>query len=209
MARPGARVRLPHVLGPWKPALLLAVAIAAAATFATTATRARADGAPCPNAEANIAGLAIPDFEAAVLCELNQRRAENGLAPLRSNDLLHDAAYVYATSMLAGRFYDHYGDFVGNDSRSNVIRRLRFFGYIRPHWSWIVGEVLRGAHPDTSTPKLVVDAWMASPLHRVEVLKPRFRDVGVAAVHGVTDNFPSTDGVTVDVELGFREPKRK
>jgi hypothetical protein len=36
------------------------------------------------------------------------------------------------------------------------------------------------------------------------VLKPRFREVGVASVHGITDGFPSTDGVTVVAEFGFR-----
>jgi uncharacterized protein YkwD len=197
------------MLRAWMPAPLAAAAIAALLAVTAPAAAADAGAAPCPNADSNVADVAIPDFDASVLCVLNQQRAENGLAPLRSNGLLHDAAYIYATSMLAGDFYDHKGDFVGNDSRSNVIRRLRFLGYIRPGWSWIVGEVLRGAHSDTSTPELVVDAWMASPLHRVEILKPRFRDAGVASVPAVTDNFPATEGVTVDVELGFRQPQRK
>jgi uncharacterized protein YkwD len=197
------------VLRARKLELVAAAAIAAILTIAPQPAGAQADVAACPNADANIVDVTVPDFEAAVLCGLNQRRAENGLAPLRSNGLLHDAAYIYATSMLSGQFYDHYGDFVGNDSRSNVIKRLRFLDYIRPGWAWIVGEVMRGAHPETSTPDLVVQAWMDSPLHRVEILKPRFREVGISAVNGVTDNFPSTDGVTVDAELGFRDARKK
>jgi uncharacterized protein YkwD len=193
-----------------KPGLFAATFIVGIVVLAALPAGAVADGSPCPNADANVADVALPDFETSVLCLLNERRAENGgLAPLRSNGLLHDAAYIYATSMLSGRFYDHDGNLVGGDAASTPVKRLRFLGYIRPGWSWIVGEVMRGAHPDTSTPDLVVEAWLESPLHRVEILKPRFRDVGISAVHGITDGFPSTDGVTVVAELGFHEPKKR
>jgi hypothetical protein len=107
--------------------------------------------------------------------------------------------------MLSGEFYGHHGCLGGKNNCSTVIGRLRFLGYIRPGWVWIVGETLRGADPATSTPDAVVEAWLESPPHRARLLKPRFRDVGVASQPGITDAFPTTEGVTVAAEFGFRE----
>jgi uncharacterized protein YkwD len=188
--------------------LVLALLAALFAVGARDAGPARAEGGACPNAATNVADLPLPDFESSVTCLINEQRAQNGLAALRPNGLLHDAAWIYATSMLSGDFYNHYGCLNGRNDCSTPIGRLRLLGYIRPGWAWVVGETLRGAHPDTSTPGAVVDAWMESPEHRVELLKPRFRDVGVAAILGVTDAFPATDGVTVDAEFGFHQRRK-
>jgi len=181
---------------------------AIAALGALNSGTASATGGSCPNADTNVAGIALPDFDRSVRCLINERRAENHLAPLNPSGVLHDAAYIYATSMLSGQFYGHHGCLAGKNNCSTVIGRLRFLGYIRPGWAWIVGEVLRGAGPDTSTPNAVVEAWMESPPHRAQVLKPRFREVGVASVRGITDAFPSTEGVTAAAEFGFRKRNR-
>jgi uncharacterized protein YkwD len=187
------------------PAGLLAIA----AVMAVGTGGAQAAAAPCPNADTNSAQMALPAFDSAVLCVLNQRRVENQLRPLRSNDLLADAAWIYATSMLSGQFYSHHGCLAGKDNCSTTIGRLRFLGYVRKGWAWIVGETLRGARPDTATPNSVVDEWLASPIHRVEVLKGRYREVGIGSVRGITDAFPTTEGVTVAAEFGFRHPRKK
>ena len=193
------------------PRLVARMAVALGLLFAVSAVAAldsgtaRADRGGCPNADTDAAQLPSPDFDASVLCVINERRAENRLSPLRSNGLLHDAGYIYVTSMLSGQFYGHHGCLAGRNNCSTVIRRLRFLGYIRPGSAWIVGETLREAPPGTSTPDGVVGAWMASAEHRQRLLKPRFRDVGVASVSGIADAFPYTAGVTVAAEFGFRQ----
>lgn len=156
-----------------------------------------------------MAQIALPDFDSSVFCVLNERRAQYHLAPVRSNPLLCDAAWTYATSMLSGQFYGHDGCLDGRNNCSTAIGRLRLLGYIRPGWAWVVGETLRGAYPETSTPSAVVEAWMVSPIHSVEVLKPRFREVGVASVHGLPNDFPYTEGVTVAAEFGFRKKREE
>ena len=186
-------------------ALVLGLLIAIEAIGALDSPTAGAANGACPNAEASASQLAMPDFESSVLCVINERRAEDRLAPLRPNGLLHDAAEIYLTSMFSGSFYGHHGCLAGKNNCSTVIGRLRFLGYIRPGWSWIVGETLRGADPSTSTPDAVVQAWLDSPPHRARLLKPRFRDAGVSALPGITDAFPTTDGVTVAAEFGFRQ----
>jgi uncharacterized protein YkwD len=188
-----------------RKALVLALFLAIATIGRLDSGVARAAGEVCANADTNVAQIDLRDFDSSVLCLINERRADYGLRALRPNGLLHDAAYIYATSMLSGKFYGHHGCLAGNNNCSTVIGRLRFLGYIRPGWAWIVGETLRGADPATSTPNAVVEAWMESPLHRARLIKPKFRDVGVASVRGITDAFPSTDGVTVAAEFGFRQ----
>jgi uncharacterized protein YkwD len=187
---------------------MLAVFMATLGIGALSSGTATAATQACPNADANAAGIAMPAFERSILCVINERRAENHLRPLRPNGLLHDAGEIYVTSMFSGEFYGHHGCLAGTNNCSTVIGRLRFLGYIRPGWAWIVGETLRGAGPDTSTPNAVVQAWLDSPPHRARLLKPRFRDVGIAAVPGITDSFPTTDGVTVAAEFGFRQRNR-
>jgi uncharacterized protein YkwD len=193
--------------------VVVALAVALFTLIATfgvpnAAAAARASGGPCTYADANVAVVTLEGFDRSVLCAINERRIENGVRALRSNGLLRDAAWIYATSQLSGQYYGHHGCLDGRNNCSTVIGRLRLLGYIRPGWAWIVGEALRGAHPDTSTPNDVVDSWMSSPLHRARLLKPKFRDVGVASVRGITDAFPSTDGVTVAAELGFRQRRK-
>ena len=168
----------------------------------------RAEVVPCPSADTNSAEMTIPDFDFSVFCLINQQRVENHLRPLRPNRLLHDAADIYATSQLSGDFFGHYGCLNGKNNCATPIGRLRFLGYIRKGWAWIVGETLQGSHADEATPDLVVNAWMTSPEHRTMLLKPKFRDLGVASVRGVADDFPSTDGVTVAAEFGFRKKRR-
>jgi uncharacterized protein YkwD len=198
MTGPGAR-----------KALILALLMAIPAVGALAPAAAGAAESSCPSANTNVAQIPLGDFDNSVLCVLNERRAEYGLAPLTSNSLLRDAAWIYATSMLSGQFYGHQGCLDGRNRCSTPIGRLRLLGYIRPGWAWVVGENLRGAYPETSTPSAVVQAWMESPVHRVEVLKARFREVGVASVRGLTNGFPYTEGVTVAAEFGFRKKRKE
>ena len=51
---------------------------------------------------------------------------------------------------------------------------------------------------------------MNSPIHRAEILKAKYEDIGVDAERGIADEFPVVTGVTVDVEFGFRRfPHKK
>ncbi|MFL5907678.1 MAG: CAP domain-containing protein, partial [Solirubrobacterales bacterium] len=113
----------------------------------------------------------MPDFDASVICLINEQRAANNMKPLRPNELLQDSAYIYVTSQLSGEFFSHDGSVDGRPDLSNPIKRLRFLGYIPPGKRWIVGEDLRQATLGTDTPAGVVQAWMNSLPHRAEILK--------------------------------------
>jgi uncharacterized protein YkwD len=160
--------------------------------------------ASCPDASVPAAQLTLEQFDVSVSCLVNRQRASQGFRALRPNAQLQRAAWRYSNSMLVGQFFSHYGDLAGHGTGGSPIGRLRITGYIKPQNSWIVGEDLRWATSATSTPGEIVGAWMASAIHRMYLLKPRFEDLGVAAIRGTPIDAGDTDGVIVAAEFGFR-----
>ena len=103
-----------------------------------------------------------------LLDSMNRERVAQGLKPLRLNERLTLAA----TDRMRDMFERHYFDHTSPDG-------------IEP-FSWIdkrgyryteAGENLAVGY---ATAADIVDGWMKSPAHRVNVLNRRFEDVGVA-----------------------------
>jgi uncharacterized protein YkwD len=165
---------------------------------------ASATSSGCPHVDTPAAQLTLDEFDASVFCLINHRRVESDLRPLTANPILRRAALGYASSMRVGHFFSHHGDFGGRPTGSTVIGRLREVGYIRPGYAWIVGETLHWATAERSTASDVVGAWMDSAIHRMYLLKPKFEQIGVAAVRGVPFDGSQADGITMASEFGFR-----
>src|SRR5262245_61265805 len=125
------------------PALLTAGLLISNVAPATTRT--------CPNTDTPATAMSLKEFNDSVFCLINQRRTSNGLNQLRPNGLLSKAAIGYARSMMAGRFFSHYGDLYGHDNAGTPVGRLRQMGYIRPKYAWIVGETLRWSYQEANT----------------------------------------------------------
>ena len=181
--------------------VLLALFTALGLLFSQAAPAAAAS---CPNENVPSAELTLDQFDASVFCLINVERAAHHFQKLRPNALLDIAAGDYTNSLMAGRFFSHAGDFAGHDHASDPIQRLRQIGYIRRGREWMVGEDLRWSTPETSMPAYIVQAWMLSPIHRFYLLKPNFRELGVAATRGTPIDPDLPDGVTVAAEFGFR-----
>jgi uncharacterized protein YkwD len=109
-----------------------------------------------------------PDFERAVVAEINQVRAQHRLSPLRIDPRLTAAARDYARELAQRRLIDH----TGRDGR-HVNDRIERQGYI---WGF-AGENLAANAADA---RETVERWMASPGHRANVLSPSASDVGAA-----------------------------
>src|SRR4051794_16565815 len=148
--------------------VLLAVC---ALLFPLDASAAPPAAPSCQNAATPAAEQAIEDFDASVFCLINQERRAFGRRALRPNGLLQRAALDYASSMEAGGFFSHYGDFFGHPIGATPVSRLRQIGYIRSHNVWMVGENLHWTTSELSTPADVVRAWVQSPLHLKYLLK--------------------------------------
>ena len=116
-------------------------------------------------------------LESLLLTEINSVRAARGLRTLSRSDALTRAAMGHSSSMVTLGFFSH-------ESRNGTSfsQRLSRF-YARSPKGWTVGENLAMFSGVAPTAKAIVDAWMASPSHRANVLRQQFREAGVAIVH--------------------------
>ena len=171
--------------GVWRPAhhevmrfpvLLRALAWLLCAGLLGPAAQAdtRAGGEPAPADRCD-----LPAFRASLLQAVNQARAEPrqcgsqsmpAAAPLRWERRLFAAARGHSADMARLDYMSH----TGRDGRS-VAQRVLAQGY---PWS-VVGENL-AAGPQTV--EEVVDGWLASPGHCVNLMKRDFAEVAVACV---------------------------
>ncbi len=87
--------------------------------------------------------------------------------PLTVDERLQAAAQRHSEDMDANEFMGH----VGSDG-SGVGERATREGYT---WSWIGENVAAGY----TTPEGVMAAWLASPGHCSNVMRPEFVDLGV------------------------------
>jgi uncharacterized protein YkwD len=142
--------------------------------------------APDPGTPGTRATCNLPSFETTVLARVNEyRRAgatcgDRGSFPaagdLAWSAALAAAALVHSDDMAAGNFFSH----TGSDGR-NAGQRITAAGYDWSTWA----ENIAAGQPTVVS---VVDAWMASPGHCVNLMQPRLRDIGVACVSGGAGN---------------------
>jgi uncharacterized protein YkwD len=174
------------------PAVLPGVASASAAPARALVAASCADAGLVPT------GANAARIQGAVVCLLNAQRAAAGLAPLRASRSLGKAASGYARAMVREAFFAHV-----SPGGSTLVSRVRQTSYLRGAGVWALGEdIAWGAGSDT-TPAVIVDAWMASPPHRRNILEPAFHDVGI----GVRVGTPAPgvrDGATYVADFGAR-----
>jgi uncharacterized protein YkwD len=179
----------------------LATAALAAALIAATACPATASADPpaCPSSTIAVADLRSDQIQSSLTCLINETRTTAGLPPVRGVRTLTTAASYYSAWMVLGRYFSHRGA-----AGSTVTSRLEFFGYLRPGERFIVGENLIWATGPEATPEAIVESWLESPEHRVNLLRPGFRDLGVGVRHGTPIDPYDADGVTVTTDYGAR-----
>jgi uncharacterized protein YkwD len=146
-------------------------------------------------------------LEPNIVQRINSIRKAHGLRSLTVAKRLTDAANRHARSMGASSYFRHDLYTPRRDRRWTS-----FSTWIRWYWpgpgyrAWSAGENLAWGAPDISASRTVTN-WMNSPGHRANILNPRWRSIGVAAVH-VDDPagyYRSWDDVTiVAAEFGWR-----
>jgi uncharacterized protein YkwD len=146
--------------------------VAALVSFFTLLGAAPASAAPLTGAEQSLLG------------EINRVRAVHGLAPLRTDPTLQRAARAHSADMLRRGYFGH-GAFG---------TRMKRFGAQGPS----LAENLAWGAGQRGQPREVVAAWLRSPGHRANLLRPGFRRIGVAAPLGTFFGRPGTTVVTAD-----------
>jgi hypothetical protein len=120
----------------------------------------------------NILGYAANISPDEVIRLTNEKRAQNGLAPVSLNSTLSQAAQAKAADMLNKDYWAH----VAPDG-TQPWKFFIDFGYRYRY----AGENLAR---DFTNPASAVDAWMASPSHKENMLNPKYKEIGVAVIEG-------------------------
>ncbi|MFL5927853.1 MAG: CAP domain-containing protein [Gaiellaceae bacterium] len=122
--------------------------------------------------------------EASLLSQMNDVRAQYGLAPLALDPRLGRAARTHSRDMLDANVFDH-GDFADRMSQFDVT-------------GGVAGENLAwGTGPRGSAQGIVV-AWLASPEHRANLLRASFTLVGIGDLVGPFQGHARAHVVTAD-----------
>lgn len=115
-----------------------------------------------------------------VISYTEEARVGEGAGALVENEALDAAAQAKANDMAAKGYFSH----VGPDGTQP--------------WAWIehagydyvyAGENLAVRFNES---KDVVNAWMASPAHRANIVKPQYKEIGVGLASGVYKGSPAT-----------------
>ncbi|MGI9112422.1 MAG: CAP domain-containing protein [Gaiellaceae bacterium] len=112
-------------------------------------------------------GASLSTTEAALLEAVNDVRLANGLQPLHVDETLVRAARAHTSAMLRNDVLTH-GSFGS---------RLGSFGARGPRF----GENLAWGTGALASARVLVQAWLASPGHRANLLRPGFRRIGIGA----------------------------
>lgn len=179
--------------------LAFIVVAIACATGLVLASPQPAAAKGCANAKAMPRSISKAAFARAVVCLTNKERSKRGLARVRPNEQLRRGAAKHNRLMLRRDCFSHHCP--GELELSKRLARSGYiFGGLR---RWLVGENLAWGERHKGTPRALVKAWMHSPGHRANILKPQFRDIGVA-VHWGRPGSSIRNAATVTQEFGYR-----
>jgi uncharacterized protein YkwD len=122
--------------------------------------------------------------ESSVLTAVNATRAGYGLRPLAFDRHLERAARSHSADMLRHGYFAH-GAFS---------QRLASFA-VAGH---LIGENLAWESGESNLAQFVVEAWLRSPDHRANLLRPGYRRIGIGVSAGTFLGHGGAAVVTAD-----------
>jgi uncharacterized protein YkwD len=156
-----------------------------------------APAAACENEDLMPNRANLDEIRAATLCLLNEERGKRDLPKLRSNAKLRKAAERHSDNMVDKRFFDH-----TSPGGSTMVGRISSAGY--NGWASL-GENIGWGSGHLATPEALMRGWMKSAGHRENLLRPRFREVGIGISFGIPlKAFPGETGATYTTDFGVR-----
>jgi len=137
------------------------------------------------------------DLDQGILIALNAVRQKQGLRPLRTSPSLAAAARAHSLAMARRGFFAH-----ESPSGHPFWHRLERFYAFTGYRTWAVGENLAWRSPDLAAAE-AVRLWLGSPTHRRIMLDPKWREVGLAAIHARSAPGPFSGGPVTIVTADF------
>jgi len=114
-----------------------------------------------------------------VLTAVNRFRVAHGLVPLRESPALERSARQHSLEMGKDGYFGH-----SSANGASFWLRIQHYFRSRSYSYWSVGENLVWAAPGLSAGH-AMSMWIASPEHLQNLLTPKWREIGVSAVHVV------------------------
>lgn len=136
----------------------------------------------CPGDEAALARAAAQ--RTAMYCLVLSVRKRARMRTLQPTTELGRSAGLKARRIAACRFFTHHPC---GDSVSVPFQRAR----LARERAWLVGEDLAWQPYGKATARSVLDAWLASSVHRAVMLDPRFTHIGVRLRRVALQDAPS------------------
>ncbi len=127
----------------------------------------------CP-AVTNVSTTSAQERDA-LRCGVGVVRRTFRLSPLKASPALDRSSLLKADAIRRCGF-SH------TPCRASFTRTFQQAGYLRH--SSVVGENLAWAQGDLGSPLKILEAWLASPPHRENLLSRRWRDVGIGFERG-------------------------
>ena len=131
-----------------------------------------------------VATAGLTRAEARLLRDLNRVRAAHGLAPLRYDPRLQRAARAHSRAMLVTQTFQH-GAFGARMAQFDV----------KGTWT---GENLAWGNGAFGSAGGILRAWLASPEHRANLLRPGFTRIGIGDLVGAFLGYDAAHVVTAD-----------
>ena len=180
----------------------VAIAVAALASLALAERPAHSPARTvlaeeCNNASTPVHRLSGSAVRKALLCLINEERRRHARQPVTSSEALQRAAQQHADKMVATDCLSH--QCPGEGSLGSRIRRS---GYPAGVDDWEFAE-------NTGcglTTEAMVKNWMASRYHRINILDPRFEDLGVGYSRGSVEGRCRDSFGTFAAVFGLRKP---
>jgi uncharacterized protein YkwD len=137
--------------------------------------------ATCPNSTLVPEASNVESIRASIFCLINRERARNGLQPLSANGHLQSSAQGHSNEMINEDYFAHVGP-----NGLSVSDRMRAAGYIYSrNIGYDIGENIAWGTLSLATPQEILEAWMASPDHRSNILDSNYRQTGIGIVASV------------------------
>jgi uncharacterized protein YkwD len=125
-----------------------------------------------PNSSPHVSRL-----DSALLVQINAVRRAHALGPLKPSTPLTVAAAQHTAEMGRAGYFGH-----ASLDHTLFWKRIQRSYPSSGYQSWDVGENLLYVAPDVDAPR-AMRLWMRKPEHRANLLKPTWREIGIATLH--------------------------
>jgi uncharacterized protein YkwD len=164
----------------WQKLALVVVALAAAGGLvAWRVADSGSEPAPVSAKTSSCGAVGLPAKDLSLgttrtftLCLRNAERARHGLPALQPEVRLEEASQLHSEDMVRRGYFEH-------DTPDGVDPQQRMLEAGYPANDAFTGENIARGRGAESSPVEIVDAWMHSPPHRDNILRPGFREIGV------------------------------